>query len=252
MGQGRRDRAECRRPHGGRVWTVVRGGPRGRAPRDARGAGREVTTAIPRSVKTKRIACPCVTFYNIHYDSASTGAYRGRSPLYLTQRLSLSLAGRRVALLRAPFLFEMLDCGIVSSRASIVAGHRGENTTDEVRPVARVRPHATWALCGTSRPQLARCMLVGHGSLERICDEPSYLRSGPCLLVIAAPKLLWVLKAAAAGGSASLACASRRTVPPAQRQVLRCRWGVRLAREASLHEPPAAFWCMRNRGGTPR
>ena len=69
-----------------------------------------------------------------------------------------------------------------------------------------MRPHAM-ALCGTSRTQLARCMLVGHGSLERICEEPSYLRTGPCFLVIAAPKLLWVLKAAAAGGGASLACA---------------------------------------------
>ena len=119
------------------------------------------------------------------------------SYLYLTQRLSLSLAGRRVALLCAPFQLEMFDCGIVSPRVSIVAGHRGENTTDEAtdeeRPVARVRPHAM-ALCGTSRTQLARCMLVGHGSLERICDEPSYLRTGPCLLAIAAPKLLWVLK----------------------------------------------------------
>ena len=87
----------------------------------------------------------------------------------------------------------MFDCGIVSPRDSIVAGHRGENTTDEERPVARVRPHAM-ALCGTSRTQLARCMLVGHGSFERICDEPSYLRTGPCLLAIAAPKLLWMLK----------------------------------------------------------
>ena len=126
----------------------------------------------------------------------------------------------------------MFRCGIVSPRASIVAGHRGENTTDEERPVARVRPHAM-ALCGTSRTQLARCMLVGHGSLERTCNEPSYLRSGPCLLGIAAPKLLWVLKAAAGGGGASLACASRRSVPPAQRQryTLRCRhtvhvWGL--------------------------
>ena len=84
----------------------------------------------------------------MNLDSASTGANRGRSPLYLTQRLSLSLAGRRVALLRAPFLFEMLDCGIVSPRASIVAGHRAENTTDEVRPVA---PGATARHMGVVR-----------------------------------------------------------------------------------------------------
>ena len=117
----------------------------------------------------------------------------GIGVLYTSRNASLSLVGRRVALLYAPFQIEMFVCGIVSPRVSIVARHRGENTTDEVRPVARVRPHAM-ALCGTSRTQLARCMLVGHGSLERICDEPSYLRTGPCLLAIAAPKLLWVLK----------------------------------------------------------
>ena len=89
-------------------------------------------------------------------------------------------------------------------------------------------------------------------ALERTCNEPSYLRSGPCLSGIAAPRLPWVLKAAAGGGGASLACASRRSVPPARRYTLRCRRGLRLAREASLHEPPAAFSCVRIGGGTRR
>ena len=121
-----------------------------------------------------------------HHHLTTTPRDREDSPIPHATPLSLLQA---VALLCAPFQIEMFVCGIVSPRVSIVARHRGENTTDEVRPVARVRPHAM-ALCGTSRTQLARCMLVGHGSLERICEEPSYLRTGPCFLVIAAPKLL--------------------------------------------------------------
>ena len=66
------------------------------------------------------------------------GAYPiGIGTLYTSRNASLSLAGRRVTLLCAPFQIEMFVCGIVSPRVSIVARHRGENTTDEVRPVAR-------------------------------------------------------------------------------------------------------------------
>ena len=189
----------------------------------------------------------------MNLDSASTGAKRGRSPLY-SRNASLSLSCRpsgRTATCSVPVRNARLRHREPSSfdrRGTPGREHdrRGKASSP------RVRPHATWALCGTSRTQLARCMLVGHGSLERSCDEPPCLRNGPCLLGIAAPKLLWVLKAAAAGGGASLACASRRTVPPAQRQTRRCRKGLRLVRHASLREPPAAFWCVRNRGGTQR
>ena len=68
---------------------------------------------------------------------ASTVAPIGVEASYTSRNASLSLAGRRVALLCAPFQIEMFVCGIVSPRVSIVARHRGENTTDEVRPVAR-------------------------------------------------------------------------------------------------------------------
>ena len=150
----------------------------------------------------------------------------------------------------------MLDCGLVSPRASIVAGHRGEHTTDEVRPVGRFArtPHMATR---TPRTHAANATRSAHGcrsriALKRTCTEPSYLRSGPCLLGVAAPELPWVLNTAAGGGGVSLACASRRRLPPAQQQTLRCRWDVRFAREASLHEPAAAFLCMRISGGTQR
>ena len=77
-----------------------------------------------------------------------------------THATPLSLAGRRIALLRAPFLFEMLDCGIVSPRASIVAGHRAENTTDEVRPVARGCDRTSHGRCAgrRERSSLVACL----------------------------------------------------------------------------------------------
>ena len=94
--------------------------------------------------------------------SAGTGAYLGigdssdtsiphASPLYLLPA---------VALLCAPFPFEMLDCGLESPRTSIVAGHRGENTTDEVRTVAR-RPHAAHGIVSAGRRErssLSACL----------------------------------------------------------------------------------------------
>ena len=91
--------------------------------------------------------------------SASTGAYRDRR---LTSRNASLSPLPAVALLRAPFQFEMLDCGIVSPRASIVAGHRGENTTDEVRPVARCAPaRRTWQCAGRrERNSLSACLSV--------------------------------------------------------------------------------------------
>ena len=145
--------------------------------------------------------------------SASTPRDREDSPIPHATPLSLLQA---VALLCAPFQFYVRW----RHREPSSFDRRGTPGREHDRRGKASSPGApalALALCGTSRTQLARCMLVGHGSLERICEEPSYLRTGPCFLVIAAPKLLWVLKAAAAGGGASSACASRRSVPPAQR-----------------------------------
>ena len=180
--------------------------------------------------------------------SASTPRDREDSPIPHATPLSLLQA---VALLCAPFQFYVRW----RHREPSSFDRRGTPGREHDRRGKASSPGApalALAMCGTSRTQLARCMLVGHGSLERTCNEPSYLRSGPCLLGIAAPKLLWVLKAAAGGGGASLACASRRGLPPAQQQTLRCRWYVRFAREESLHETPAAFLCVRIGGGTQR
>ena len=127
-----------------------------------------------------------------------------------------------------PVLCSMAASRALELRSSRDTGARTRPTRYGQYPRCARTPHMV--LCGTSRTQLARCMLVGHGSLKRTCNEPSYLRSGPCLLGIAAPKLLWVLKAPAGGGGASLACASRRSVPPlrlrasrfARRRTLSC------------------------------
>ena len=151
-----------------------------------------------------------------YFGSASTGASPQAQPhLYLTQRLSISCRPSDCYVLHSSSMF---DGGIASPRASIVAGHRGENTTDEVSSVARVRPHAAHGIVR----DVANAARSAHAcrpriALDRTCNEPPCLRNGPCLLVIVAPRLPWVLKAAAGGGGASLACASRRSVPPAQR-----------------------------------
>ena len=96
-----------------------------------------------------------------YFGSASTGASPQAQPhLYLTQRLSISCRPSDCYVLHSSSMF---DGGIASPRASIVAGHRGENTTDELRAVARVRPHADGIERDVANAQLAQYMLVGHG-----------------------------------------------------------------------------------------
>jgi hypothetical protein len=142
--------------------------------------------------------------------SAGTGAYLGivdspdisiphASPLYLVPAVAL-----------LDVLRSRSKCSIASSRALELRSSR------DTGAVARVRPHAAHGIVrdvANAARSLHACR--ARIALESTCNEPQCLRNGPCLLGIAAPRLPWVLKAASGGGGASLACALRRSVPPA-------------------------------------
>ena len=164
------------------------------------------------------MVCPCLRFCDITSSihelirfcwhrclSRDRRLARHVTPLYLTHRLFISCRPSHCYVLRS-----RSKCSIASSRALELRSSR------DTGAVARVRPHAAHGIVrdvANAARSLHACR--ARIALESTCNEPQCLRNGPCLLGIAAPRLPWVLKAAAGGGGASLACALRRSVPPA-------------------------------------